>query len=193
MRPYTIAVALFLVVIVAAHVVAPEAYSWTEHTMSHLGAQGYENATIMRLGLIAYGALVLLAAIWKVWRFPRRAWPNMFIGIYGFAILLTGFFSTSPFQPDVPYSIAEANLHSNLASVAGFAISAAMAAFALTAGARRPRIVHAVALVLTMLVSATFFATGGLDGAFQRLLWLVGFAWLVLLETPWLAEPTPPA
>ena len=186
MRLYTLAVAILLALILAAHAVAPDAYTWTQHTMSHLGAQGYEHANTMRFGLVSYGALVLVGAILKVARAVRTAWPHSFIGIYGFAILLTGLFSTSPFLPGANFSVPEANLHSNFATLSGIGILTAMVAFAIVHRSRLPRIIDVVALVLTMLLSAAFFTFGDMAGAFQRLLWLVGFAWLVILEIPFM-------
>ena len=184
MRLYTLAVALLLALILAAHAVAPDAYRWTQHTMSHLGAQGYERANIMRFGFVSYGALILVAAILKVAKAVRIAWPHTFIGIYGFAILLTGFFSASPFLPGAKSSVPEANLHSKFATLSGIAISTAMVAFAIMHRSSLPRIIDVVALVLTMLMSAAFFTFSDVAGVFQRLLWLAGFAWLILLEVP---------
>ena len=111
MRIYTYAVALLLAFIFTAHALAPDAYTWTQHTMSHLAAQGYQHAYVMRLGFVLYGALILLGAILKITKAVRTAWPHSFIGIYGFAMLLTGCFSTSPFLPGIQFSAAEANRH----------------------------------------------------------------------------------
>jgi hypothetical membrane protein len=184
MRLYTFAAGLFTIIILVAHAIAPATYSWTMHSMSHLGAQGYEYAYIMRFGLISYGALVVIAAILKVTKRFRTGWPHVFIGIYGFAILLTGFFSTAPFRPGVPFSIREANLHSNIGSIAGIALPTAMATFAVMAYTWRGRIIHLVALVLTLLLPKVFFNFSDAAGVFQRLLWLVMLAWFIILEIP---------
>jgi hypothetical membrane protein len=133
MRLYTFAAGFFTAIILVAHAIAPAPYSWTMHEMSQLGAQGYEYAYIMRFGLISYGALVVVAAILKVAKRFRTGWPNGFIGIYGFAILLTGFFSTAPFRPGVPFTFREMNLHSTFGSLAVFALSTAMVAFTVMA------------------------------------------------------------
>jgi hypothetical membrane protein len=184
MRLYTFAAGLFTAIILVAHVIAPAPYSWTMHSMSHLGAQGYEYAYIMRFGLISYGALVVIAAMSKVTKRFRTGWPHGFIGIYGFAILLTGFFSTAPFRQGVPFSIPEANLHSNIGSFAAIALSTAMVAFAVIARTARGRIIHLVALVLIWLMPEIFFKFSDAAGVFQRLLWLVMIAWFTVLEIP---------
>jgi hypothetical membrane protein len=184
MRLYTFAAGLLTAIILVAHAVAPVAYSWTLHSMSHLGAQGYEYAYIMRFGLISHGALVVVAAMLKFAKRPRTGWPHGFLGVYGFAILLTGFFSTSPFLLGVPFSTSEANLHSKFASFAGIALSTAMVAFAVIARTARGRIIHLVAFVLTLLIPEVFFNFSDAAGVLQRLTWLVVIAWFAVLEIP---------
>ena len=186
MRLYTFAAGFFTAIILVAHAIAPAPYSWTVYSISHLGAQGYEYAWMMRFGLISYGAHVVIAAILKIARRPRTGWPHGFIGIYGFAILLSGFFSTSPFLLGVPFSTSEANLHSIFASLAGIALSAAMVAFAVMARTPRGRIIHLVALVLTLLIPEVFFRFSDAAGVSQRLVWLVVLAWFAVLEIPFL-------
>lgn len=184
MRLYTVATVLLTAVILVAHAVAPAVYSWKLFSISHLGAQGYENAYIMRIALLSCGALIVVAAIGKLTKRVRTGWPHGFIGVYGFAILLSGFFSTAPFLQGVAYSRAEANLHSTFASIAGIALPAAMVAFAVTAHTPRGRIIHLVALLLTLLVPAVFSSFSEAAGVLQRLIWLVVLAWFVVLEIP---------
>ncbi len=181
-KPYLAAVILFILVIVAAHLAAPPAYDWRQHTMSHLGGQGYDRGWIMRFGLIAFGGLVVPAAAWNIRRAPRKAWPHAFIGLYGLSILLSGIYSTAPFESGVPFSGREAALHSIFATAAGVGLSAAMFFFTLAEPTPRRRALHFSALALTTLLSAAFGLFPAVGGVLQRLLWLVGFSWLALLE-----------
>jgi len=184
MKAYTAAVIWISLAIVVAHALAPPAYLWTEHTISHLAAQGYERAWIMRLGFISFGALVLIATIARVRRSPRAAWPHALVGLYALAVLISGIFSTSPFSPGVAYSHREASIHSVMATLAGIALSAAMLSSALVEQTSRRRRIHLSALVLTMLLSSAFGISASAPGIIQRGLYLVGFAWLVFLEMP---------
>lgn len=54
--------------------------------------------------------------------------------------------------------------------------------YMLTDGPNSRRVVHAVALILTMGVAFSFFSLPMVAGALQRLLWIVGFAWLAHLK-----------
>lgn len=59
MKTYNIAVLYVLILLIAAHLAAPEVYNWQEHSISQLAAQAYTNAWIMRLGFIGFGVLAI--------------------------------------------------------------------------------------------------------------------------------------
>jgi len=180
---YTIAVVWILAAIIIAHLLVPAPYTWTQNTISALAAQGYEQAWIMCLGFIGFGALISIGATRRAVANPRRNWPEIGILLYGLAVLLTGVFSTAPFQPGVDYSQSEARLHSILATSAGITISLAMLLCGLLEQRRAPRIVHLSALALTLLLSSLFGAFPAVAGITQRSLYIVGFGWLVYLDT----------
>jgi hypothetical membrane protein len=182
LRYYTLAVAWILVVILIAHLLVPPPYQWTQNTISELAAQGYSLAWIMRLGFTGFGALASLGAIHRLAANPRHNWPEVGILLYALAILLSGVFSTTPFQAGVDYSETEAGLHSIMATSAGIAISLAMLLCGLLEQRRTPRIVHLSALTLTLLLSSLFGAFPAKAGIIQRGLYIVGFGWLVYLE-----------
>jgi len=183
MRFYTLAVAWILVAIVVAHLLVPAPYDWTQNSISELAAQGYGRAWIMRLGFIGFGALISFGAVRRVAVNPRRNWPEIGVLIYGLAILLSGVFSTAPFQPGVGYSRSEENLHSLMATGAGIGLSLAMLCCGLLEQRRTPRIIHLAALALTLLLSSLFGAFPAVAGITQRALYIVGFGWLIYLDT----------
>ena len=93
MKTYNIAVAYIIILLVAAHLAAPEAYHWQQHTISQLGAQAYANAWIMRLGFIGFGALVQVAGVTRIrLRTASVGTGSSPIMLYGLAILLAGIF-----------------------------------------------------------------------------------------------------
>jgi len=183
MKNYNIAVAYILILLIAAHVAAPEAYHWQQHTISQLAAQAYANAWIMRLGFIGFGALVQVAGVTRIRLRPRLWYREVPILLYGLAILLSGIFSTEPFIEGVPYSLQEARLHSIFATAAGVMLTLATLLYALTDAPASRRVVHWVALVLITVVSFLFGTNPAIGGILQRLLWVVCFAWLVYLGT----------
>jgi hypothetical membrane protein len=183
MITYNIPVAYILVFLIAAHLAAPETYHWQVHSISQLGAQAYANAWIMRLGFIGFGALVQVAGATRIRMRPRLWYREAPIMLYGLAILLAGIFSAEPFIAGVPYSLQEARLHSTFATAAGVMLTLATLLYALTDAPPSRRIVHWIGLVLISGISLAFGTLPASGGILQRLLWVVGFSWLVYLGT----------
>lgn len=183
MKTYNIAVAYIVIFLILAHLAAPEAYRWQVHTISQLAAQAYTHAWIMRLGFIGFGVLVQIAGVTRIRLRPRVWYRELPIMLYGLAILLAGIFLTEPFVEGAPFSAGEARLHSLFATAAGVALTIATLLYALTDAPASRRAVHWIALALITLVSFLFGALPAIGGVLQRLLWVVGFAWLVYLGT----------
>jgi len=197
-KSYIFPVVYIAPLIVLAHLLAPEAYSWQRHSISQLAAQGYVLAWIMRAGFIGFGLLMLIIGLSRMrggnvrvhapgasiapgaWRKQLRELPIL---LYGLAILLSGLFSAEPFVAGAAYSPAEAELHGLFATTAGLALSAAMLLYALSDAPAGRRVIHVIALALTFVLSFAFLvvASPAVTGITQRLLWVVGFAWLLYL------------
>lgn len=181
MQSYRFAVAYITIFIIIAHLVVGEPYLWYRNSISQLAGQAYPYAWIMRLGFIGYGVLIQIAGISRIRAGGRYRYREIPIMLYGLAILLTGVFSAEPFVEGVPYSEREAQLHGLIASVAGVFLSTGILLYMLTDTPDSRRVVHTIALVLVVGIAAAFFALPALAGALQRLLWVVGFVWLVYL------------
>lgn len=182
MRYNTIAVLFIVFVILVAHVVVVAPYSWRDNTISELGSQGYERAWIMRSGFIGFGTLVVIGAVQRA-RARRSFWyREVPLIVYGLGISLSGIFSIQPFVPGVAYSQFESRLHSTMATLAGVGISVGILLYMFSNIPLRRKIVHLVALVLIVALSALFGMSTTGAGLVQRLLYLVGFAWLIYIE-----------
>ena len=92
MIPILTAVTYFVVVIIIAHFFMPEAYYWTQHTVSELAAQGLPNQWVMKTGFIGFGLLINLAFIWKFRQQKRVIGQDLLILLYGGAVLMSLFF-----------------------------------------------------------------------------------------------------
>ena len=183
MRYNAIAVIFIFIIIIIAHLVVDAPYSWTENTISELASQAYKYAWIMRLGFIGFGSLVTIGATQRI-RSKRFLWyREMPLVVYGLGVLLSGIFSTHPFMPGVEYSEPESRLHSILATLAGVSISLGMLFYMLTEQSPRRKVVHLAAFVLTITFSIFFGMSTAGAGIGQRCLYLVGFAWLIYIET----------
>ena len=185
-KPISIAVAYFIAVIVLAHFFVPPNYDWTQNTISDLGSQGHVYKWIMQAGFIGFGLLLTWGVIFHFGK-NRRAYFLLLVAIYGLSILVTGFFCAAPIDPSIPNDLRESQLHSMFATIAGIAMSLGIFLQVIMSANSRER--------WTRIIS--FFLIGGISGLFglaenhiltldkgivQRVLYLVGLAWLVYEE-----------
>ena len=178
---FTILSVVFIVlVILVAHIFVPEPYNWMHNTISELASQGYPNKWIMQIGFIGFGVLLSVGVLQNIRKERNYRFRQILLVIYAVGILFAGIFCTRSFVDGIPYSEIEARLHSFFASIAGFALSAAMLLYFLTDHSRR-RILHAISLVLVLGLSISFGLASSYAGIVQRILYLVGFIWLVFI------------
>ena len=182
MKYNLIAVIYIVVIILIAHIVVSPSYVWSENTISQLGAQSYQYSWIMRAGFIGFGSLVILGAVQRIKKTRSLWYRDLPLAIYGLGILLSGFFSAEPFIPGVAFSQPEADVHSAAAMTAGIGITIAILLYGFTDKLVIKKFIHGTAFVLVVALSALFgiLSTGG--GIVQRLLYIVGFAWLIYIE-----------
>lgn len=184
--PFLVAVVYFIAVIVIAHFFVPPGYDWTQNTISDLASQGHVNKWIMQAGFIGFGAVLTLGSAYHFWRNMRR-WFLFPVAVYGLSILMSGIYCTAPIAPSMSYSAAESELHSMFATLAGIGMSLGIVAQVVMSASNRERWMRIAFLLLVVGVSGLFgFAENHIvqfdKGIIQRILYLVGLAWLVYEE-----------
>ena len=185
-RPFAIAVTYFVVVIVLAHFFVPPIYDWTQNTISDLASQGHTYKWIMQAGFIGFGLLIA----WGVASYfsqNRRAYFLLFVAVYGLSILISGIFCAAPIDPSIPYSLRDSELHSMFATIAGISMSLGIFWQFAVSPNHRERWTRLTFFVLVIGISGLFGLAENhifmLDkGIVQRILYLVGLAWLVYEE-----------
>lgn len=171
---HIVATLIFIVAILAAHYYATKDYNWLQHTISDLGAQGYEYNIIMRSGFVAFGILMLIGIIWN-----GLSWNNAAILVYALCVGLSGIYCTKPFYSDQLYNLSEANLHSSFAQVAGVAFSVGILVQMFFERNPTLKYIHLLFFMLVIGFSLLFGIVGKYQGVMQRLLYLVSFIWLL--------------
>ena len=185
-NPFTVAVAYFISVIVFAHFFVPPIYDWTQNTVSDLASQGHTYKWIMQTGFIGFGLLLIWGVIFHFGK-DRRAYFLLLVAIYGLSILVTGFFCAAPIDQSLPNDLRESQLHSMFATIAGIAMSLGIfLQFAISSN-HRERWTRLAFFLLVIGISGLFGLAENhilmLDkGIVQRVLYLVGLAWLVYEE-----------
>ncbi len=186
LKPFFIAVAYFVVVIVIAHLFTPPAYDWTQNTISDFASQGHTYKWIMQAGFIGFGLLLTWGVVFHFNK-NRRAYFLILVAAYGLSILMSGIFCTVPIDLSIPYSIRDSNLHSMFATIAGFAMSFGIFLQAIISANNHERWIRIAFFLLVIGISGLFGLAENhiwaLDkGIIQRILYLVGLAWLVYEE-----------
>lgn len=185
-RPILTAVVYFIAVIVLAHFFVPPMYDWRQNTISDLASQGHTYKWIMQAGFIGFG-LLLTWGVTSHFNKNRRAYFLLFVAVYGLSILMSGIFCTAPVDPSMTYSMSEAKLHSMFATIAGIAMSLGILWQFAVSSNHRQRWTRFAFFILVIGISGLFgLAENHLlmidKGIVQRILYLVGLAWLVYEE-----------
>lgn len=174
-------VILITSVVLIAQFIVPEPYDWMQNTISELAAQGYRNKWIMQLDFIGFGGLLMIDTLQNVRRSGKLWFREFALLVYGLAILLSGIFCTHPFIKGVPYSEVEARLHSAFAMIAGFALSITLLLFAFTDEEIPRKLIHVTVLAVIITLSIIFGIASSNVGIVQRIMYAVGFTWLILI------------
>lgn len=185
-KPFLIAVVYFIAVIVLAHFFAPPTYDWRQNTISDLGSQGHVYKWIMQAGFIGFGLLLTWGVFFHFDK-NRQAYFLFLVAIYGLSILVTGFFCAAPIDSSILKDLRESQLHSMFATVAGIAMSLGIFWQAVVSSNSRERWTQIIFFLLIGGISGLFGLAEShilvLDkGIVQRILYLVGLAWLVYEE-----------
>ena len=191
-KPFLIAVIYFISVIVLAHFFVPPGYDWTQNTVSDLGSQGHTYKWIMQTGFIGFG-LLLTTGVVHYFRQNKKMYFLFFVAVYGLSILVTGFFCAAPIDPSIPNDLRESQLHSMFATIAGIAMSLGIFWQAVVSANSRERWTRIIFFLLIGGISGLFGLAENhilaIDkGIVQRVLYLVGLAWLVYEERLLISE-----
>ncbi len=186
LKPFLMAVIYFISVIVLAHFFVPPIYDWTQNTVSDLASQGHTYKWIMQTGFIGFGLLLTWGVIFHFNK-SRRAYFLLLVAVYGLSILMSGIFCAAPIDPSYPNSLRESQLHSMFATVAGIAMSLGIFWQIVVSSNNRERWTRFAFFLLVIGISGLFGLAENhilvLDkGIVQRVLYLVGLAWLVYEE-----------
>ncbi len=186
LKPFSVAVAYFIAIIILAHFFVPPAYDWTQNTISDLASQGHTYKWIMQTGFIGFGLLLTWGVVFHFDK-NRRSYFLILVAIYGLSILLSGIFCTAPIDLSIPYSVRESELHSMFATIAGIGMSLGIFLQVIMYSDNRERWIRIAFFLLIGGISGLFGLAENqilvLDkGIVQRILYLVGLAWLVYEE-----------
>ncbi len=180
MLMFIIAATIYIgVVIFIAQRRAPEEYSVRENTVSELACQTYENRNIMQWGFKGFGIIILAGILVSINESFMELHYTIPLATYALGILLSGFFSTKPFEHLVFYSIKESKMHSLCAQLSGFALSVLVVMkFVMVLGLFN-RLINGSTLIFLLYLSAQTGRNSDKRGIYQRIMYFGCFLWLI--------------
>lgn len=149
-------------------------YSSLRHSTSELGAQGAPGAWIMNAGFAAFGFGVLIDAVRAFRASPA---PAVAFVVFGLAMIMTAVFSHRPIDPAAPYVAFEDDMHSFFSSLVGASFAIGVLAFGFARRDLGPPAVHAAAVAAALILPLAMFLLPEIEGALQRAMFLISFAW----------------
>lgn len=174
-----VSVAVFVLLIVVAHFYSSPAYDWKNNTISELASQHYDQRWIMKTGFILFGTFLSAGILVKLLGHKGDLLIELPILIYALSILVSGIFSTKPFESGVEYSEVEYQIHSICAQLAGFTFTIGL----LTSGIKEAnlslRLIHLAFFVFVLACSILFGLMKENMGIVQRIMYLGSFVWLL--------------
>ncbi len=151
-------------------------YSIIKNTTSHLGAQGAPYAWVMNMIF----ALLGMATIVDGWMRLSNYWLHkVVLTIFGISLVLTAFFQHAPIIPEVEFNMLEDDLHSKFATITGFSFTFFTLAAAFIETTKRRRVIAIGMGIIAIFLSILIFNVAILAGVWQRMMFIIMFAWLM--------------
>jgi len=167
---------LMLIVMFVLPFYSVDEYSILKNTTSHLGAQGAPYAWVMNVVFAMLGT----AAIIDGWVRLSNYWLHKAaLIVFGTSLFLTAIFQHAPIVPSVIFSTLEDDLHSKFATVTGFSFTFFAIAAAFIESDRLRKIIAVGVGILATILSMLIFNIADLAGVWQRLMFIIVFAWLM--------------
>ena len=167
---------LMLLVVFILPFFSADEYSIVKNTTSHLGAQGAPYAWVMNVVFVLLG----IATIVDGWTRLSKYWLHkVVLTIFGISLVLTAFFQHAPIVSGVAFSQLEDDLHSKLATITGFSFVFFAIAAAFIESSKLRRFIAVGVGIIASLLSILIFNLADLAGIWQRMMFIIVFAWLM--------------
>ncbi|MDD4323103.1 MAG: DUF998 domain-containing protein [Dehalococcoidales bacterium] len=167
---------LMLLVIFILPFFSFEEYSIFKNTTSHLGAQNAPYAWVMNVVF----ALLGIASIADGWLRLSKYWLHKIVlTIFGISLVLTAFFQHAPIIPDVEFNVFEDDLHSKFATITGFSFTFFTISAVFIESTRKRKVIAVGMSIIAILLSLLIFRIDELAGVWQRIMFVIMFAWLM--------------
>lgn len=153
-----------------------EGYLILKNTTSQLGAQNTPNAWIMNITFCLLG----IACILEGWTHLKHYYfHKILLSVFAVGLILTAIFQHAPISEGIPYSVLEDKMHSLFATIVGFSFTLFAFSAAFIEKNNINRVIALLAGLIATGLSFLMFNVIDYTGLWQRLMFIISFAWLV--------------
>ena len=156
---------------------APPEFDWVLHSTSEQAGQGMTGAWLMRLGFVAYGISVVVAALTGG---RSRPWVNTALIVFGLGLVATAMWSNASIRPGFASDMQEDWIHSLASGLVGTAFAAACAARIFAPGGSLGHMKAWIGLVVAVAIPLAMTQFPEARGLLQRVMF--GYSFLFLLD-----------
>lgn len=178
-KAFLIPVIFFIVLSVIASMKAPDTFSWSQNSLSTLGAQSFDAAWLMNATWIGFGVLIVLIAAGYHHKEELPQALTFPIIVFGISVILLGIW-----RYDNIFEVAEVDLdevedHVIFYGVALISFAISVILHALVAKQKTIRWIHMACVILLFLMMIILEFTTAYVGLFERTIWLIMLIWLI--------------
>lgn len=158
---------------------APVEYSEKINTISELACQTYENRSIMQWGFKGLGIILLSGIVINTNESLKELYYSIPLTLYALFMILSGVFSTKPFEHLVFYSIKQSKIHALFSQLSGMALALLIVMKLVMVTGSLNRIINIFMLIFVLYTSAQSNREIDNRGVYQRIMYIGCFFWLI--------------
>ncbi len=146
------------------------------HTTSQLGAQSTPNSWVMNITFMGLGAACIYEALYHL---KSEKLQQVLLIFFGMGLILSGIFKHAPIDSSVPFIKREDDLHSLASSLVGLSFTAFTFLSILITKTKRDKMLAIVVGISGTGLSFLIFNVPNYAGLFQKVMFILAFAWLL--------------
>lgn len=178
-KAFLIPVVFFIVLSVIASMNAPDSFSWSQNSLSTLGAQAFDAAWMMNAAWIGFGVLIILIAAGYHQKEDLPQALTFPIIVFGIAVILLGIWRYNNIFETVDVDVDEVEDHVIFYGVALISLTLSVTLHALLSTHKIIKRIHLMCALLLLMMMIILEFTTTYNGLFERVIWFIILVWLI--------------
>lgn len=178
-KAFLIPVVFFIVLSVIASMNAPDSFSWSQNSLSTLGAQAFDAAWMMNAAWIGFGVLIVLIAAGYHQKEDLPQALTFPIIVFGIAVILLGIWRYDNIFETVDVDVDEVEDHVIFYGVALISLTLSITLHGLLSTHKIIKRIHLMCALLLLMMMIILEFTTTYNGLFERVIWFIILVWLI--------------